>query len=144
MIKNSTSIFYFKTDVVFSGRSCIGAYDDENDHLLEPHQETKQISRDSILLWAPLFDTNKDLGGLRVYKDSHKHGYFDHTLDHPLGDKGWTNQYTHVDRSISSKFEPRFKTVFFLCSKKLLTLWFLAINVGPGPIPLTRTIGAIS
>ena len=97
---------YFNTDVVFSGRSCIGAYDDENDHLLEPHQETKQISRDSILLWAPLYDTDKDHGGLRVYKDSHKHGYFDHTLDHPLGDKGWTNQYTHVDKSISSKFKP--------------------------------------
>ena len=47
------------------------------------------------IFWAPLYDTNKDSGGLAVYEDSHRHGYFDHTLDHPEGDKGWTKQYTH-------------------------------------------------
>ena len=74
-------------------------------HLLEPHQETSQLSVDSLLFWAPLYDTNKDNGGLAVYEDSHRHGYFDHTLDHPEGDKGWTKQYTHVSKEISSKFE---------------------------------------
>ena len=50
-------------------------------------------------------DTNKDSGGLAVYEDSHRHGYFDHTLDHPDKDKGWTKQYTHVSKEISSKFK---------------------------------------
>ena len=96
---------YFNTEVIYSGRPCIGIYDDENDKLLDPHQETQQLSRDSILFWAPLYDTNKNTGGLAIFKDSHKHGYFDHTLEHPSGDKGWTTQYTHVDSSISKRFE---------------------------------------
>lgn len=97
---------YFNTDVVFSGRPCIHVHDDENDKLLDPHQETSQLSRDSILLWAPLYDTNKVNGGLAVFKDSHKHGYFDHILEHPrLKEKSWTKQYTHVDSSIAKRFE---------------------------------------
>ncbi len=91
--------------MIYSGRSCIGVYDDDNDKLLEPHQETSQISRDSLLFWAPLYDTNKNNGGLVILKDSHKHGYFKHTLESPLGDKKWTNEYTHVDPSISKRFE---------------------------------------
>jgi len=96
---------YFESKVIYSGRPCIGVHDDENVHLLEPHQETSQLSVDSLLFWAPLFDTNKDSGGLAVYENSHKHGYFDHTLDHPDGNTGWTKQYTHVSREISSKFK---------------------------------------
>ena len=96
---------YFNSQVIYSGRPCIGVYDDENIHLLEPHQETSQLSVDSLLFWAPLYDTNKDSGGLAVYENSHKHGYFDHTLDHPDGNKGWTKQYTHVSKEISSKFK---------------------------------------
>ncbi len=96
---------YFDTDVLFSGRSCIGVYDDDNDKLLEPHQETAQLSRDCMLFWCPLYDTDKDKGGLFILKDSHKHGYFNHTTEHPDGKKGWTNLYTHVDRSISKKFK---------------------------------------
>ena len=34
---------YFNSKVIYSGRPCIGVYDDENVHLLEPHQETSQI-----------------------------------------------------------------------------------------------------
>ena len=96
---------YFNSKVIYSGRPCIGVYDDENIHLLEPHQETSQLSVDSLLFWAPLYDTNKNNGGLAVYENSHKHGYFDHTLDHPDGNKGWTKQYTHVSKEISSKFK---------------------------------------
>ena len=98
---------FFNTKVIYSGRPCIGVYDDENSHLLEPHQETSQISVDSLLFWAPLYDTNKESGGLAVYENSHNHGYFDHTLDHPEGDAGWTKQYTHVSKEISSKFKRR-------------------------------------
>ena len=83
--KNRQRIFNSK--VIYSGRPCIGVYDDENVHLLEPHQETSQLSVDSLLFWAPLYDTNKENGGLAVYEDSHRHGYFDHTLDHPEGTK---------------------------------------------------------
>ena len=96
---------YFDTEVIYSGRSCIGVYDDDNDTLLEPHQETHMFSRDCLLFWAPLYDTNKNNGGLVILKDSHKHGYFKHTLESPLGDKKWTNEYTHVDPSISKRFE---------------------------------------
>ena len=41
-----------------------------------------------------------------VYKDSHKHGYFKHTLGHPrLGEKSWTKDYTHIAPAISNKFK---------------------------------------
>lgn len=97
---------FFKTDVLLSGRPAIHVHDDKNLQLLDPHQETHQISRDSILLWSSLYDTNKEFGGLTVYKDSHKHGYFKHTLEHPrLGKKSWTKKYTHVDPKIASRFE---------------------------------------
>ena len=97
---------FFNTEVVFSGRASIHVHDDENDKLLDPHQETSQMARDSLAFWAPLYDTNKENGGIAVFKDSHKHGYFDHTLEHPrLGKKSWTDQYTHVDPSVAEKFE---------------------------------------
>ena len=65
------------------------------------------MAADSILLWAPLYDTNKENGGLAVYKDSHKEGYFEHILQHPTFTKGksWTDDYTHVDPSVSKRFE---------------------------------------
>ena len=78
---------YFKSEVIFSARPCIHAHDQSNDYLLEPHQETNMFSRDGILLWSPLFDTNKENGGLVIYKDSHKHGFFEHKLSSPNGKK---------------------------------------------------------
>jgi len=96
----------FKTKVLFSGRPAIHIHDDENDKLLDPHQETSQMAVDTILFWSPLYDTNKRNGGLTVYDGSHKHGYFDHTLEHPrLGKKAWTNQYTHVSPDVASRFK---------------------------------------
>ena len=56
------------------------------------------------MFWAPLYDTNKENGGLTVYKGSHKEGYFEHTLT-PKNKKVWTKDYTHVDPSISKRFE---------------------------------------
>ena len=69
---------YFGTKVIFSARPCIHVHDSSNDFLLEPHQETNMFSRDGILLWSPLYDTNEKSGGLTIYKDSHKHGFFEH------------------------------------------------------------------
>ena len=69
---------YFNTKVLFSGRRHLNIFDDANDKLLNPHQETHQIARDTIVLWAPLYDTGKNKGGIAVYKDSHKNGYFKH------------------------------------------------------------------
>ena len=43
---------FFNTDVVFSGRPAIHAHDDENDKLLEPHQERAQIARDNLVFWS--------------------------------------------------------------------------------------------
>ena len=99
---------YFNTEVVFSGRAAIHVHDNENKYLLDPHQETSQIARDFIFLWTPLYDTNEDTGGLTVYEDSHRHGYFKHSLEHPrLGKKSWTKDYTHVDPSIAAKFKKK-------------------------------------
>ena len=58
--------------------------------------------------FGPLYNTSpKDgTGGLAIYKDSHKHGYFDHSIENPAGGKKWTKQYTHVeDKNIVSSFE---------------------------------------
>ena len=97
---------YFKTNVVFSGRPAIHVHDFDNDFLLEAHQETKQFARDFFLFWAPLWDTNEENGGLTVYKDSHKRGYFEHSIDPEPGQKVWTKQYTHVkDKKVLSQFE---------------------------------------
>ena len=97
---------FFGTTVVFSGRPCIHAHDDENNNLLEAHQETQQIARDNLVFWAPLYDTNKKNGGLVVYKNSHKFGYFVHTLAHPkLGEKSWTKDYTHIDPKVAKRFK---------------------------------------
>ena len=58
------------------------------------------------MLWSPLYDSNDQQGGMVIYKDSHKHGYFEHKLEHPkLGKKSWTNEYTHVDPEIVKRFK---------------------------------------
>ena len=43
---------FFNTDVVFSGRPAIHVHDDENNKILEPHQETAQIARDTLVFWS--------------------------------------------------------------------------------------------
>ena len=89
---------FFNTDVVFSGRPAIHVHDDANDKLLEPHQEKNQIARDNLIFWSPLYDTNKENGGLSIYKDSHKHGCFKHSK-HSMA------KPSHVDESITNKFK---------------------------------------
>ena len=96
---------YFKTKVLFSSRPCIHVHDSENNHVLLPHQETNMFSVEGILLWAPLFDTNKKTGGLTIYKDSHNKGFFKHTTKDPNGKKRWTNKFTNIDKSIYTRFE---------------------------------------
>ena len=96
---------FYKSQVIFSARPCIHAHDKSNDYLLEPHQETNMFSRDGILLWSPLFDTNQENGGLVIYKDSHKHGFFKHSLTRKDGKKAWTKNFTNISSSIYNKFE---------------------------------------
>lgn len=96
--------YFFKTKTLFSGRAAIHVHDDKNDKLLLPHQETSQYSRDSLLLWVPLWDTNKNTGGLSIFEGSH-HRYYDHKLECPSGDKKWTHKYTNIDKNIYSKFK---------------------------------------
>ena len=86
---------FFNTDVVFSGRPAVHVHDDENIKILAPHQEKGHIARDNLVFWSPLYDTNKENGGLSIYKDSHKHGYFKHS----------TVKTSHVDESITNKFK---------------------------------------
>ena len=89
---------FFKTKVVFSGRPAIHVHDVANDRILDAHQETNQFARDTIVLWIPLFDTNKKTGGLKVFEKSHIKGYLKHSLEHPLGKKAWTKKYTHIEK----------------------------------------------
>jgi len=70
---------FFKTDVVFSGRLSLHIIEDTNARLLQPHQEDKQLARDFFLLWTPLFDTNRQNGGISIFEGTHKHEYFHHT-----------------------------------------------------------------
>lgn len=96
---------YFNSKVIFSSRPCIHVHDSTNDFLLEPHQETNMFSRDGILLWCPIYDTNEKNGGLTIYKGSHKHGFFKHKLKSSTGVKKWTKDYTNIDKKIYSRFE---------------------------------------
>jgi len=110
---------FFKSNVIFSARPAIHVHDNTNDFLLEPHQETAAFSRDGILLWCPIFDTNRNNGGLTIWKNSHKHGFFPHKIEaperllhsnkrqkkDPTGKKVWTKDYTNIDKSIYSQFE---------------------------------------
>ena len=97
---------FFNTSVVFSGRPAIHVHDGDNDFLLEAHQETKQFARDFFLFWSPLWDTNADNGGLTLYKNSHKNGYYTHSIDSSADKGAWTKQYTHIiDKKLLSRFE---------------------------------------
>ena len=97
---------FFNTKVVFCGRRHLNVFDDENDKLFPPHQETHQIARDTLLIWAPIYDTNKDNGGLAIYKNSHKHGYFKHIKQEANSKNSkWTTGYNHVDLSTQKSFE---------------------------------------
>ena len=98
---------YFNSSVLFSGRPCIHAHDDENENLLDPHQETSQFAVDNIVFWSPLDNTNEENGGLTVFLDSHNKGYFEHKLEHPQKKKVWTKDYTHIPIKIVSKFEKK-------------------------------------
>ena len=103
---------YFKTNVVFSGRPAIHVHDDLNDRLLEAHQETNQMARDTIVFWCPLYDTNKTTGGLCVYENSHKNGYFKHNIENPkLGAKSWTKNYTHIKEKNVKNFTKKYLEV---------------------------------
>ena len=53
--------------------------------------------------------------GLTIYKNSHKQGYFTHSIDSTGSKKVWTKQYTHIlDKKLLSKFAGR-KQLLFSC-----------------------------
>ena len=89
--------FFFDTSTLFSGRAAIHVHDNDNDKLLMPHQETNQFAKDCLLLWVPLWDTNKETGGITIFEKSHYRGYFDHQLEDPSGKKQWTHKFTNID-----------------------------------------------
>ena len=97
--------YFFDTTTLFSGRPAIHVHDNDNDKLLMPHQETNQFARDCLLLWVPLWDTNKDTGGITIFEKSHYNGYFDHQLHDPTGKKQWTEKYTNIDENVYKKFK---------------------------------------
>tara|TARA_B100001250_G_C19764272_1_gene773957 strand:+ start:440 stop:1234 length:795 start_codon:yes stop_codon:yes gene_type:complete len=97
---------YFKSKIIFSARPAIHAHDHTNDYLLDPHQETNMFSKEGILLWSPLYDTNQENGGLVIYKNSHRHGFFKHKITGKKnGKKLWTNRYTQVSPTVAKKFK---------------------------------------
>ena len=97
---------FFKSKIIFSGRPAIHVHDYDNDKILDPHQETSQMARDTIVFWSPLFNTNDQTGGMSIFQNSHLNGYYHHTLEHPrLGKKSWTKEYTHISPKIAKKFK---------------------------------------
>ena len=91
---------YFGTNVLFSGRPAIHIHDSENERFLEPHQETNMFSKDFLFVWAPLYDAKNDQGGLLIYKNSHKHGYWKHKVDNKIGS-------TNINLKKLKKFEKK-------------------------------------
>ena len=73
--------------------------------MLDAHQETSQFAVDTLVFWSPLEDTNDENGGLSIYLDSHKKGYFEHKLERSDNKKVWTKDYTHIPNEITSKFQ---------------------------------------
>ena len=58
------------------------------------------FSRDGILLWIPLFDTNQDTGGLTIY-ENHLNGFLSMLYQTKnLKSKVWTKNFTHISDSI--------------------------------------------
>jgi len=97
---------YFNTEVVFSGRRHVNVFDEENNKLLPAHQETQQLAGEVLFIWAPIYDTNIETGGLSVYENSHKYGYFKHEKEKSRsGDTRWTGGYNGVDVETTKKFK---------------------------------------
>ena len=42
--------------------------------------KTNLYSKDGIVMWCPLYDTDSSSGGLTIYENSHKYGFFPHRL----------------------------------------------------------------
>ena len=99
--KTRTEALKMARKIRHRGPDWSGSYSDEYCLLMHERLSIVDVEHGA----QPLYDTNKENGGLVIHKDSHKHGYFDHTLEHPLGGEGWTQEYTHVDPSISKRFE---------------------------------------
>lgn len=89
---------YFKTEVVFSGRPAVHIHDSENERFLDPHQETNQCARDFLFIWAPVYDAIGEQGGLEIYKQSHKHGYWQHHNSNQL-------KSSHLKEDVLKRFE---------------------------------------
>ena len=91
---------YFNTEVIFSSNPGILIYDDGNQRVLAPHQETNQFAKDFLFIWAPLYDAIGDQGGITIYENSHKHGYWQHHTNNKLGS-------TNVISEAASKFKKK-------------------------------------
>ncbi len=91
---------FFDADVIFSGQPGILIYDDDNERVLVPHQETNQFSKNFLFIWSPLYDAKDDQGGLLIYENSHKHGYFKHHTKNKLGS-------TNVSKETLKKFKEK-------------------------------------
>ena len=100
---------YYNSKTVFSVRPCIHAHDSSNDFILKPHQETNMFSKDGILLWIPLFDTNENTGGLTIYEKSHLNGFYQHATssNNSKKNKLWTKNYTNISDTIVNKFQKK-------------------------------------
>ena len=87
---------FFNTDVIFSSSPGILIFEDRR--FFYPHQETHQFSINFLNLWSPLYDAKGSQGGIAIYKDSHKHGYWKHNTNNKLNS-------TCVDPAIAKKFK---------------------------------------
>ena len=97
---------YFNTKVLFSTGPALHIHDASNDFLLAPHQETNLYSKDGIVMWCPLYDTDSSSGGLTIYENSHKYGFFPHRLG-KKSKKIWTKAYPIINNSILQKFKKK-------------------------------------
>ena len=58
------------------------------------------FSKDFLFVWAPLYNAEDDQGGLLIYENSHKHGYWKHKVDNKIGS-------TNINQEKLKKFKKK-------------------------------------
>tara|TARA_Y100000591_G_C21831715_1_gene700029 strand:- start:1673 stop:2434 length:762 start_codon:yes stop_codon:yes gene_type:complete len=120
---------FFKVKTVFSANPQVTIHDDQNERLLMPHQEIANFSKDFLLMSIPIFDTNLTTGGLRVYENSHKYGYYNHISSNKI-----------KSAFISPKITKKFDIKDLSLKAGSAVIWHSALIHGSYPTKQKKTV----
>ena len=65
---------------VTQGNKILKEISSNNNFKVEVRKPFNNLSIDFLSIWSPLYDAKDDQGGLLIYENSHKHGYFKHHI----------------------------------------------------------------